>query len=99
MPTSTTCAHCHQGNPTTAHWCRACGHAAHLARLACDCARCQPPAARCPLCERTVPLVDDPLFSAQLCADCTQARCASWQRSEARRGPTLEELDGAVPGC
>jgi hypothetical protein len=45
METRTTCSWCHTSNPTTEHFCRQCGHAAHLPRLFCDCAACiLPPA-------------------------------------------------------
>jgi hypothetical protein len=34
------CSWCHVANPVTERWCARCGHAAQLARMLCDCARC-----------------------------------------------------------
>jgi len=35
------CSWCHASNPDTVRWCQGCGHAAHVARMACDCPQCQ----------------------------------------------------------
>lgn len=40
MITSTMCSWCHRMNPIHQHWCQHCLHAAHLARLDCDCRKC-----------------------------------------------------------
>lgn len=52
MDLLSTCSWCHTMNASTQHWCTSCGHAVHVARMSCDCARCQPPVARCPRCGR-----------------------------------------------
>lgn len=52
---------------------------------------------RCPRCEDCAPLVDDTLYGGQACARCVQASWDSWQRSEAARGPTRDEMDGILP--
>ena len=37
---SFSCSWCRAMNRETERWCRACGHAAHRPRLACDCLQC-----------------------------------------------------------
>jgi hypothetical protein len=38
------CSWCRTMNRSTVRWCRTCGHAAQLPRLACACPHCPPPA-------------------------------------------------------
>ena len=40
MRTLRSCNWCHTMNDSTERWCRSCGHAANLSRMACDCPRC-----------------------------------------------------------
>jgi hypothetical protein len=40
------CSWCHTTNDDGVHWCRTCGHAAHLPRRACACDACQTPRRR-----------------------------------------------------
>lgn len=40
MTVCRSCGWCHTMNDSTEHWCHSCGHAAHKARMDCDCPRC-----------------------------------------------------------
>ena len=57
MIVSRSCGWCDDLNPITEHFCQRCGHAAHVARMLCDCAVCALTAGSPPL-----PLVGEAAF-------------------------------------